>query len=309
MEPPANGWWHLDLEVPPELEESLLWRLETLGIFRVSIGFRPDRPDQRTLEAWLPAADLPSSDHGRLEAALQDIGTPFDISLPPLRWQIQAEEDWSLSWKRHWQPDPVAEGLLILPAWLEVPAVHRQRQVIRIDPGSAFGTGSHPTTRLSLEALDQRRPHGLRVADLGCGSGILAIAALLLGARCAWASDIDPPAVRATQANAALNGCSDKLQVTAGSLEALRTLQRGEKADLLLANILAPVLSELAPGFGDLLADDGVGLLSGVLKDQVGPLLEVLAPLGWSGRVRMVLTPWVVLEIQRSAVGRPDDQD
>ncbi len=309
MESPADGWWHLDFEVPPELEESLLWRLETLGIHRVSIGFRPERPDRRTLEAWLPAVDWPLGEHGRLEAALQALGAPFDLTLPPLRWQTQAEEDWSLSWKRHWQPDPVAEGLLILPAWLEVPAEHAQRQVIRIDPGSAFGTGSHPTTRLCLEALDQRRPHGLAVADLGCGSGILAIAALLLGARRAWACDIDPPAVRATEANAALNGCTDRLQVTAGSVEALRALLGGAKAELLLANILAPVLCDLAPAFGELLADDGVGLLSGVLEDQAGPLLEVLAPLGWTGRVKMVLAPWVVLEIRRSPAASATGRD
>ena len=299
MEPPADGWWRLDLEVPPELEESLLWRLETLGIPRVAIGFRPERPDRRLLEAWLPVADWPTGEHPRLEAALQALGAPFGITLPPLRWQTQAEEDWSLSWKRHWQPDPVAEGLLILPAWLEVPAEHRQRQVIRIDPGSAFGTGSHPTTRLCLEALDQRPPRGGTVADLGCGSGILAIAALLLGARHAWACDTDPPAVRATAANAALNGCDDRLQVTAGSAEALLALQGGERADLLLANILAPVLTDLAPRFAELLSDDGVGLLSGVLEDQAGPLLEVLAALGWAGRVRAVLAPWVVLEIAR----------
>lgn len=299
MEPPADGWWHLDLEVPPELEESLLWRLETLGIPRVAIGFRPEQPDRRWLEAWLPAADWPTGEHAQLEAALQALGAPFGISLPPLRWQTQAEEDWSLSWKRHWQPDPVAEGLLILPAWLEVPAEHSRRQVIRIDPGSAFGTGSHPTTRLCLEALDQRPPRGRAVADLGCGSGILAIAALLLGGRCAWACDTDPPAVRATGANAALNGCDDRLQVTVGSAEALVALQGGERADLLLANILAPVLTDLAPRFGDLLTDDGVGLLSGVLEDQAGPLLEVLSPLGWAGRVRAVLAPWVVIEIGR----------
>ena len=94
-------------------------------------------------------------------------------------WDEVADEDWSLSWKQHWQPDPVGIGLLILPAWLEVPAEHSDRLVIRMDPGSAFGTGSHPTTRLCLEALEQNPPRGALVADLGCGSGVLGLAALV----------------------------------------------------------------------------------------------------------------------------------
>ena len=97
----------------------------------------------------------------------------------------------------------MGQRLLILPAWLQVPAEHAQRQALLIDPGSAFGTGSHPTTRLCLEALEQRSPAGARVADLGCGSGILGIASLALGASQVLASDTDSLAVRATAENAA----------------------------------------------------------------------------------------------------------
>ena len=93
------------------------------------------------------------------------------LSLPDGHWDDVADEDWSLSWKQHWQADPVGTGLLILPAWLEVLPEHADRLVIKMDPGSAFGTGSHPTTRLCLEALEQSPPQGALVADLGCGSG------------------------------------------------------------------------------------------------------------------------------------------
>ena len=295
----ALSWWRLELPCPPELEDSLTWKLNGLGIHRVALQHRPEAPEQRQLVAWLPAADWPAAERQQLPAALAPLAATFGLELAPLAWREQADEDWSLSWKQHWQPDPVGQRLLILPAWLELPPEHADRLVIRMDPGSAFGTGSHPTTRLCLEALDQRPPRGGTVADLGCGSGILAIAALLLGARRAWACDTDPPAMRATAANAALNGCDDRLQVTVGSADALLAQQGGERADLLLANILAPVLTDLAPRFGEILGDDGVGLLSGVLEDQAGPLLEVLAALGWAGQVRAVLAPWVVIEIVR----------
>ena len=303
MEPPADGWWRLELEVPPELEESLLWRLETLGIPRVAIGFRPDQPDRRLLEAWLPVADWPTGEHPRLEAALQALGAPFGIPLPPLHWHTQAEEDWSLSWKRHWQPDPVAEGLLILPAWLEVPAEHRQRQVIRIDPGSAFGTGSHPTTRLCLEAIEQLQTlPGARVADLGCGSGILGIAALLQGARSVAAADTDSLAVRATRDNAAVSGFSQQLQVELGSVERLAELLDGRPADLLLCNILAPVIEALSPAFASVLAPDGLGLLSGLLVDQAPRLQAVLAEQGWRAELTAQQSQWGLMTLRRADV-------
>ena len=128
----------------------------------------------------------------------------FGLALAEPLWEELADEDWSLSWKKHWQPDPVGQRLLILPAWLEVPEEHADRLVLKMDPGSAFGTGSHPTTRLCLEALEEMPPHDQRVADLGCGSGVLGLASLALGASEVLAADTDSLAVRATTDNAAL---------------------------------------------------------------------------------------------------------
>jgi hypothetical protein len=130
------------------------------------------------------------------------------------------DEDWSLSWKRHWGPDPIGETLLVLPAWLDVPPEAAGRRVIRLDPGPAFGTGSHPSTRLCLEGMEALAAArvqagaagevaplaGWRVADLGCGSGLLGLAAIALGAAEVLAVDTDPLAIRATHDNTALNG-------------------------------------------------------------------------------------------------------
>ncbi|MFM7311638.1 MAG: 50S ribosomal protein L11 methyltransferase, partial [Cyanobium sp.] len=242
------SWWRLELLSLPELEESLLWKLDELGIPRVALRHRPERPDQRQLVAWLPQADWPETELPRLREALTPLAETFGQELPPLRWEAQDDEDWSLSWKKHWQADPVGERLLVLPAWLTCPPEHGDRLVIRIDPGSAFGTGSHPTTRLCLEGLERlaERPGGLegvRVADLGCGSGLLGLAALRLGAFSACGADTDPLAVRASGANAGLNALS--LPVGLGSVERLAVLLEGRQADLLLCNILAPVIEAL----------------------------------------------------------------
>ncbi len=308
------SWWRLELPALPELEESLLWKLNALGIPRVAVRHRPEAPEQRTLLAWLPEADWPEPERAELERALAPLAATFGLALPPIQWQRQADEDWSLSWKQHWQPDPVGERLLILPAWLALPPEHADRLVIRMDPGSAFGTGSHPTTRLCLEALEglaARRggaagPHlgAIRVADLGCGSGILGIAALLQGAATVAAADTDPLAVRATGENASVSGFQDRLTAVQGSAEALAALLAGQPADLLLCNILAPVIEALCPTFQALLAPTGVGLLSGLLVDQAPGLQAALAAEGWRADLTAQRSQWGLMTIRRAAAGQ-----
>jgi ribosomal protein L11 methyltransferase len=301
------GWWRLELASLPELEESLLWKLAELGIPRVAVQHRPESPSQRQLIAWLPAIDWPEPERQQLALALAPLAEPFGLALPPLRWSQQADEDWSLSWKQHWQADPVGKGLLILPAWLPCPPEHAERRLIAMDPGSAFGTGSHPTTRLCLEALEllaAMTPEGLaglRVADLGCGSGVLGLAALRLGAASVAAADTDSLAVRATTDNAALNGLTPQVRVQLGSVEALAVLLEGQPADLLLCNILAPVIQALCPAFNTVLAANGVGLLSGLLVDQAPALQLALRDEGWQAELTAEQSQWGLMTIRRVA--------
>ena len=303
------SWWRLELPSLPELEESLIWKLNTLGIPRVAVRHRPEAPQQRQLLAWLPEADWPEAERTQLEAALAPLADTFGLSLPPIVWEQQDDEDWSLSWKQHWQADPVGRRLLILPAWLVLPPEHADRLVIRMDPGSAFGTGSHPTTHLCLEAIEALAeqtsdggPTGLagqRVADLGCGSGILGIAALLQGASRVAAADTDSLAVRATRDNAAVSGFSAQLQVELGSVEQLAELLEGRPADLLLCNILAPVIEALCPAFSTVLAPDGLGLLSGLLVEQAPRLQATLAEQGWRAELTAQQSQWGLMTIRR----------
>jgi len=303
----APGWWRLELSSLPELEESLLWKLTDLGIPRVAVQHRPETPSQRQLIAWLPEIDWPEPERQQLELALAPLAEPFGLALPPLQWSQQVDEDWSLSWKQHWQADPVGEGLLILPAWLPCPPEHAERRLIAMDPGSAFGTGSHPTTRLCLEALEllaATKPAelaGLRVADLGCGSGVLGLAALRLGAASVAAVDTDSLAVRATADNADLNGLSPQVRVQLGSVEALAALLEGQPADLLLCNILAPVIQALCPAFNTVLAATGVGLLSGLLVDQAPALQLALRQEGWQAELTAEQSQWGLMTIRRVA--------
>ena len=302
---PSAGpaWWRLELPLPPELEESLLWKLPELGIARVAVRHRPEAPEQRQLLAWLPEADWPEEQRTELLRALEPLGEPFGVALPAATWERQPDEDWSLSWKQHWQADPVGQRLLILPAWLELPCEHAGRLVIAIDPGSAFGTGSHPTTRLCLEAIEAIAANGsglqgLRVADLGCGSGILGFGALRLGAAAVTAVDTDSLAVRATAENAAFNGLGGAVTVAQGSVEVLAELLEGRPADLLLCNILAPVITALCPAFHTVLAPTGVGLLSGLLVDQAPALEQVLVDAGWQAELVARQERWGLLRIR-----------
>jgi ribosomal protein L11 methyltransferase len=299
------SWWRLELAVPEELEESLLWKLNTLGIPRVALRHQPEHPKARTLLAWLPAIDWPEFQRQELVRALEPLGEPFGLSLPPIDWFEQSDEDWNSSWKQHWQPDPVGQRLLILPAWLDCPEEHADRQVIAIDPGSAFGTGSHPTTRLCLEALESLPLplQGWRVADLGCGSGILGLGALGLGAASVAAVDSDSVAILATISNRDLNHFDDdRMRVDQGSAERLAELLEARPADLLLCNILASVIEALCPSFGALLAPTGIGLLSGLLVDQAPPLQAALAAQGWQSELTGSQGRWGLLTIRRQGV-------
>ena len=215
---------------------------------------------------------------------------PAPVEITPAFWIVP-------SWHRD---SPDVPGLEAAEA--EDGAIH-----IELDPGLAFGTGSHPTTRLCLEALEllaAMAPEGLaglRVADLGCGSGVLGLAALRLGAASVAAVDTDSLAVRATTDNAALNGLTPQVRVQLGSVEALAELLEGQPADLLLCNILAPVIQALCPAFNTVLAANGVGLLSGLLVDQAPALQLALRDEGWQAELTAEQSQWGLMKIRRVA--------
>ena len=193
-----------------------------------------------------------------------------------------ADEDWENNWKAFYKPMEIGECLLVVPEWeqKEVPG----RVKLILNPGLTFGTGSHATTRLCLTALDRLIRGGEKVLDLGCGSGILSIAALRLGAERAFACDVDPTCVNVAYENAALNDVGrERYTVRAGDVTADRALaaEFGGDYDVVVANIVADVIIALAPRVRPLLKAGGVFLCSGIIDDRADEVRQKLVDAGW----------------------------
>ena len=194
-----------------------------------------------------------------------------------------ADADWENNWKKFYKPMEIGERLLVVPEWEQAQEDGRVKLVL--NPGLTFGTGSHATTRLCLQALEQHIHGGEKVLDLGCGSGILSIAALLLGAKDAFACDIDDKCVGVAYENAALNGVGkEHYTVRAGDVLSDKRLQKefGGDYDVIVANIVADVIIALAPQVGKLLKKGGIFLCSGIIDDRADEVREKLVEAGWT---------------------------
>jgi ribosomal protein L11 methyltransferase len=224
--------------------------------------------------------------------------------LPEPQYKKIQEVNWMEAWKDHYHPIPIGKRLLILPAWIE--HVNEERIPIRLELGMAFGTGMHPTTQLCLKLAEEfisqlSSPDGLQLIDIGCGSGILSIASLLLGAERALGVDIDAEALRASRENAALNHVSDKLELGRGSVTEILTGRYClQKAQLVFANILAGVLVKLLDqGIGELVQSDGCMILSGILVEQAAEVESALNSHGFTRIDKRVMDDWVALSAKR----------
>ena len=220
--------------------------------------------------------------------------------LPPAEYREIEDQDWMAAWQEHYRPIPIGEKLMILPAWIE--PTDKQRIPIKIDPSMAFGTGTHPTTQLCLALLEKHLTAGDAVIDIGCGSGILSIAAVKLGASKVVAVDIDQAAIRSTRENAALNGVAEQIDSGVGSLwEILIGYYSLRRAPLVLANILAPVIMRMfGEGLSDTIKNGGKIILSGILDEQ-SPAVEAEAEIhGLRFVERMIQNDWVGLVYQKT---------
>jgi ribosomal protein L11 methyltransferase len=210
-----------------------------------------------------------------------------------LRVRSVDERDWTEGWKAGYAPQRIGR-LLIVPSWLE-PAPEPGDIVLRLDPGMAFGTGLHPTTRGCLQLLQELEPMPPRVLDVGCGSGILGIAAIALGAASVDALDTDPIAVEATLENAERNGMSRQMGAAAGSLPAASA----DPYPLVLANLVAAVLIDLARALAAHTAEGGTLLASGIVADRGDEVQGALQAAGFVAEQRLDDGDWVSLRMRR----------
>ena len=287
-------WIEATIDTKPEEIEALTMELTELGIQGVSIEDEQDLNQflENNREYWDYIDESLSKKFqgvSRVKFYLLD-DADGRRSLEEIRAKIQREirenriddENWEYTWRENYKPIEIGEKLVILPEWME--QEQHDRIALRLDPGMAFGTGSHPTTRMCLEVLNGLDMEGKTVLDLGFGSGILSIGALILGAKQAAGCDIDPNAITAARENAALNQIDDnRMKLRAGNIlkdEGLRKSLDGEY-DVVMANIVADVVIGITEFVDRYRKPDGLFLCSGVIDGRAQEVEAVLKKHGY----------------------------
>jgi ribosomal protein L11 methyltransferase len=297
---PASAWLEVCVTVSEEVSEAVADTMARYATGGVVLGYQSIAPDPdgegrpcgpMEVRAYLPRDAALEEKRAQLEEALWHLSRIVPMPEPVFR--PIANEDWSAEWKKHYRPIQIGKRIHIIPSWYRASAV-RGMINLRLDPGMAFGTGTHPTTQLCLEALEDHVRKGDVVIDLGCGSGILAIAAAKLGAERVLGVDIDKDAVRIANENAQRNRVANKIDFEEGSLALL--LAQGRKAPLVAANILAVVLNRmLDEGLLGILIPGGRLILSGILLDQSATLEDALRERRWKVEEKRIREDWVAL--------------
>ncbi|HOC30697.1 MAG TPA: 50S ribosomal protein L11 methyltransferase [Armatimonadota bacterium] len=240
---------------------------------------------------FLPVDDRLETSLLNLRAALDEL-RQFGIDPGPAEITITFEDDrdWANAWREHFHPLEITPTLTVVPAWQEYKPRPDER-IIRMDPGMAFGTGGHAATRTCLRALERYTPGKNRIADIGCGSGILAVAAALMGARDVLAIDDDPVAVRVANENIALNGVSDRVRIRQGNL--LEGVE--ERFDVIVANILPHVVAAMAESAHACLDSGGLHITSGFTRNTDALVRDRMVSAGFQMEPNLEEDGWLCL--------------
>ena len=299
-----NTWQELTITVSREAEEAVSNILIDLGSQGVAIDDSADylgqvdqygelfpeveQSERVRITGYYPDSvdieDIAAQANERL-AELDGFGLETeDIELTR---QELAEEDWADNWKKYFEPARITHDLTIVPSWTDY-EVTTGEKIIKLDPGMAFGTGTHPTTKMSLFALEQVLRGGETVLDVGTGSGVLSIASSLLGAKEIFAYDLDDVAVRVAQENIALNAGTENIHVAAGDLLKYVAIE----ADVIVANILADILVNLTDDAYRLLKDEGYLIMSGIISEKWNLVRESAEAAGFFLETHMIQGEW-----------------
>ena len=304
------NWLEVSLTVNGELAEAVadvLARFAYSGVMMEQGVKYTDEEDAGTptgpitVRAYLEMNDQIEETRQKLEESLYYLGRIQP--LPTASYKQIADQNWMETWKQHYKPIVVGERIVIVPAWMDSPDPNRVP--IKIDPGMAFGTGTHPTTQLCLELME-KAIHDIRLLnrefqmiDVGCGSGILSIAALKLGAMSALGVDIDETSIVNARQNADMNQIGQELILGVGSVQEILNGQFPFRtAPLVVANILAPVIVRLFnAGLADLVEVSGALILSGILQEQAQSVIDAAQAKNLRMRERRQMDDWVALTI------------
>jgi ribosomal protein L11 methyltransferase len=287
-------WYAVEVEIARVGETAAttqLWAFNTTG---VEISEDANNPDFVTLRAYFTSAPDAEKLRQQILRNLKLIDLP-DFALRGVRSLTVADRDWLAEWKKGYEPITVGRRLLICPSWKRDQAQDTDRVVIEIDPGMAFGTGTHETTRGCLEML-AKYWNGGALLDVGTGTGILAIAAIKLrpGSRVAG-FDVDPEAVAVALENAAVNGVADEIEIEVNKLSSYH----GQEFDLVLANLTADVIIPLSPEFPQVLKPQGALIVSGILREQTDDVRAALESQNLSVIEMKPDGEWVTMALRR----------
>ena len=293
-------WIELTVDVPPEYAEPMSEIFHRYGHGGVAIeqeaGYNPDEgesppvPDFVTIKTYLPVDNTTERRRNQIDIGVRLVAHLATIS--PLKEKYVEEEDWQNAWKEHFHPLRIGRHLVICPTWRTV-ETSESDILIHLDPGMAFGTGHHPTTRTCMEILERETKPGDRILDVGCGSGILSVVAVKVGATSALGLEIDPVAARAGEENVRINGIEDKVQIVQGTLPS--PLAEARSFDIVAANISAKVVTDLAQHLIDSVAIGGKLIAGGIIEPHVEDVTKALNAVGASIDETFIDGDWVTL--------------
>ena len=268
-------WDYIDESILANMEEKVLVK----GYLNDDVFFLDKLQFIKERIQWLVGKDF-GLDLGSLEIALTNV----------------CEEDWAHNWKKYYKPIKVSDRVVIKPTWEEYtkkPGEH----ILELDPGMAFGTGTHETTMLCIRAIDKYIKPGMSVVDIGCGTGVLAIAALLLGADKATAIDLDSNAVKIASENALLNKVADRMEAIHGNL--LDKIH--SKYDIVVANIIADIVMNLSEFIQDFMNPEGVFISSGIILDRLEDVTTAIETAGLEIIHKETMGEWAVVVSRQNA--------
>jgi ribosomal protein L11 methyltransferase len=282
------SWNQLTVDVPDDLIDAVVGELSCHGVEGVWESHSPESGLTRLVLYFGLGSSLE-----RIESDVRTVFSRAGRQSPAISRAVVEECDWTEEWKKSYASFTVGDDFFVIPSW-ESTAVPDDRLAIRIDPGQAFGTGTHETTQLTIEALERWLSSEQVILDVGTGSGILAIASRLLGAKKVFACDIDPVAVQVARANIERNSEND-IWTFCGSLDAVKS----ETVHLLMGNLTADLIAALFPEFHRVLRPHGVAIFSGILHNQIEDVREILTRYKFIVYEELAMGEWFALVCEK----------